>query len=350
MAAVRPTIEIPQRSYVAEASSPTSSITLLNDDPYLYDKYDLLYASTKCTFNPQASEFVPSNTPLAHISQHIPSKHPLSCPDFPSGFRPEWYAAFEAGIQAPLEEITQQDHLSSVLSHEYTWNATSLKTLAQHFLWMASEDIDSQSGARAAVFAKMFADKLGQTSIWDSSCFLHNLRDVTCAAVKMVWDPLTPDRLGLSGTQTDLRCIAHPQNTSLAYVTSATTLLSFLGALYNEDLLERKCVLGLLTLVLQHTYTFEYVCGMHALVAHAGPRLWRFAGSGKTMRDFATALGQRVSSMDKSASLLGGMCGQAQIRPWSSDMCRTIAEWQKERIASTKPTSPWTALSQDILL
>jgi len=333
MAAVRPTIEIPQRSYVAEASSPSSSITLLNDDPYLYDKYDLLYASTKYTFNPQASEFVPSNTPLAHISQHISPKHPLSCPDFPPGLRPAWYAAFEAGIQAPLEEITQQDHFSSVLSHEYTWNATSLKTLAQHFLWMASEDIDSQSGARAAVFAKMFVDKLGQTSIWDSSCFLHNLRDVTCAAVKMAWDP------------TDPCCIAHPQNTNLAYVTSATTLLSFLGALYNEDLLERKCVLSLLMLVLQHTYTFEYVCGMHALVVHAGPRLWRFAGSGKTMRDFVTALGQRVSSMEDSASLLGGMCGQAQIRPWSSDVCRTIAEWQKEEIASTKPTSPWTALS-----
>jgi hypothetical protein len=76
-----------------------------------------------------------------------------------------------------------------------------------------------------------------------------------------------------------------------------SSVCTFLGCLFSHGIVTQPQIQSCLALLLAELSCIEHVQGIHALLSHAGEKLWMGREAGKALRDFVTSFTQRASAM-----------------------------------------------------
>ena len=94
----------------------------------------------------------------------------------------------------------------------------------------------------------------------------------------------------------------NPTAQYVAYVSSALALSKFIGELYNHGFLPRTQTIGCVRVLLKNVKSIEHVQAIHAIISHAGIRLWQ--GS-QEVKEFIKFLFGCTVGVKDNASVMG---------------------------------------------
>ncbi|KAF7356721.1 hypothetical protein MVEN_01007000 [Mycena venus] len=313
----------PERACESPAASPASSTsTLALEDEeiqsiFLSDKYLTLGevkpqsppTTPKEELNPLATPFVPTfraqSLARAAVSPPRVTKPPVQ----PQAVHPVWFDAFTRGA---CTSATPEHHsLATSVVTSRRWPIEAMAELAQHFCWRGGEKITEESAGIAPFafmvyrqFFDIYGDGVAQSFIW-------HLRECVVGAFKACWDPDSSS------------AITYYNAPSFNYVASAIAQATFIGQLFNCDLIPGPHTATCIVSLLESLNSYEHLEALRAIISTAGPSFWHGPGTpGKgnvAIHKFVATLLEAVAPLSGNMSVLG-----RSLKP--NDMHDIIAE------------------------
>lgn len=111
-----------------------------------------------------------------------------------------------------------------------------------------------------------------------------------------------------------------------AYVSSALGLSKFIGELYNHGFLARTQTIGCVRVLLKNVKSIEHVQAIHAVISHAGIRLWR--GGFEEVKEFIKFLFGCTVGVKDNASVMGKEYPPKELERWVRKVVALVQGFQ----------------------
>ena len=111
----------------------------------------------------------------------------------------------------------------------------------------------------------------------------------------------------------------------MAYVSSALALSKFIGELYNYGFLPRTQTIGCVRVLLKNVKSIEHVQAIHAIISHAGIRLWQ--GS-EEVKEFIKFLFGCTVAVKDNASVMGKEYPPKELERWVREVVALVQGFQ----------------------
>jgi len=320
------------RANESPASSPassTSTLTLEDEEIqsiFSSEKYLTLTGGAPQTpppttpkeeLNPFATPFVPGLRTQAAPRVVTPPRRLTKPPVQPQAVRPVWLDAFTRGA---CTSATPEHHsLANSIVASRRWPIEAMAELAQHFCWRGGEKITEESAGIAPFafavyrqFYDIYGEEVAQSFVW-------HLRECVVGAFKSCWDPDFSN------------AISYADPPSFNFVASAIAQATFVGQLFNCDLIPGPHTATCISTLLKGLNSYEHLEALRAIIATAGPSFWHGPGTpGKgniAIHQFVATFLAAVAPLRWNMSVLGRFLKTNDMREIITEVEKMVTGW-----------------------
>jgi len=317
-------------SPAASPASSTSTLALEDEEIqsiFTSDKYLMLGEANKLQtppttpreeLNPLAAPFVPTFRAKSSARAAVsPPPRVTKPPVQPQAVHPVWFDAFTRGACASATPEHHSHAISLVTSR--VWPIEAMAELAQHFCCRGGEKITEESAGIAPFafmvyrqFFDVYGEEIAQSFIW-------HLRESVVGAFKACWDPDSTN------------AITYYNPPSFNYVASAIAQATFVGQLFNCDLIPGPHAATCIVILLKGLNSYEHLEALRAIISTAGPSFWHGRGSpgqgNIAIHKFVATFLEAVASLGGNMSVLGRSLKPNDMRDIIAEVETMVTGW-----------------------